>query len=629
VVLGIAACLSIPPSFTATTSIGLDASWQLSLQWAAFNHKVFGREFVFTYGPLGYLFIHAAVNKGVLPLYDFFVLGSLLSVYRALLPLRPAPADAFLIIALSAVTKTCLLGPAAVLFNILGYWLWRTYERGSAQSVCFSLIAALVLFLGKVNYGLITAFVIPWCAIGMLLFCRERRIPALLLLLGFPMLVLLGAKVWHLDLAGYLHSGFELIAGYNEAMFTPPAKTLLAFELASVFLLAMGLAAWQGRHQLPWKDQAMILPFIAFASLLLFKNAFVRSDESHNFSFFAALPLLLAVWAISWRGAATIKVLLFASLLYPLALVAAESEYFGRRELAQITPWRYFREAVTVPWRESSGYLQKSLFESFPEVSLARNIRAVIGRSTVDVMPWESSIAVLNGLNYQPRPVPQAYSVYTPWLDELNARFLSSTNAPEYILFACAQPAAIDGRPAAWDESLTKTMLLENYALDSSFSLPLRTWPDQPLQPATVFLLRRSPGLRHLVPIATNQVSLALDQPLPIPDSTNLIYLALDATRSVWGKFKAAALAPNALTVSFKYQDGCSTNYRAVLPILKSGVLVNRRVESADETGNWLAAAASRNPGVSSITFTSPQSSAFHAPFKGVLIEYRLSENSE
>jgi hypothetical protein len=73
VLLSLAMCLSLPATFTVLPDMGLDPSWQISLQLAAIQDKDFGREFVFTYGPLGYLLIHAAVNKFVLLLFDFLL----------------------------------------------------------------------------------------------------------------------------------------------------------------------------------------------------------------------------------------------------------------------------------------------------------------------------------------------------------------------------------------------------------------------------------------------------------------------------------------------------------------------------------------------------------------------------
>ena len=80
------------------------------------------------------------------------------------------------------------------------------------------------------------------------------------------------------------------------------------------------------------------------------------------------------------------------------------------------------------------------------------------------------------------------------------------------------------------------------------------------------------------------------------------------------------------LMACFEYQDGSSAYYRAILPILKTGVLVNRRVVSLEETRNWLEMAATRNAAVSSICFKTHSSWAFRTPFKGFLVGIRLVE---
>ena len=58
-VLVIAALWSLPFQFAAPPEMGIGYSWQAALQLSVLNDNVFGRDFVFTYGPLGYLLIRA------------------------------------------------------------------------------------------------------------------------------------------------------------------------------------------------------------------------------------------------------------------------------------------------------------------------------------------------------------------------------------------------------------------------------------------------------------------------------------------------------------------------------------------------------------------------------------------
>ena len=392
----------------------------------------------------------------------------------------------------------------------------------------------------------------------------------------------------------------------------------------------MAAIAFLGRRQLKWTAQTMVLSLVALAAALLYKNAFARADLSHWQVFSTALPLLLAVWYIAWRSgpalyALALYALLFASLLYSAGQLATSAEF--PLEWAQSTPLGYFKDAIRLPWRESVADLQDRLSARYPQLALPADMRERIAQASVDVMPWESSLAVRNGLNYRPRPVPQSYSAYTPWLDDLNARRLDSPAAADYLLWVAGTPNAIDGRAAAWDESSTKRVLLENYVYAGQCKLPLRLWPyddDPPL-----FLLKRASHVRRLVPTATKDVALAMRQELVIPANEDLVFLTLRVDRTIFGRLKAAALPPAAFTATFHYADGTIGVYRAVLPILETGVLVNRRVESAEEMRNFLIASPAKNTAVTSISFSSSGPWEFQTPFRGRLASYRLIENRQ
>ena len=200
------------------------------------------------------------------------------------------------------------------------------------MAVVGSLIAAVVLFFGKVNYGLPVLALVPAYAIAMI-FNPKRRILGLEMLLGFFALLWLAAIVWHVNLTGYLRGGIELIAGYSEALALSPGDSPYAgwarWALASLFMLAAGAIAFLGRRRLPWRDQATFLPLLGVALLLLYKNAYTRANELHVAQYPVALPLLLAVWLIAWRGEPMVRRLLQASLLLRDCPVNRQSSSHG------------------------------------------------------------------------------------------------------------------------------------------------------------------------------------------------------------------------------------------------------------------------------------------------------------
>jgi hypothetical protein len=618
VILFLSALLSLPGIFCPKLSLGLDAAWRHSLQVAVAEGRVFGRDVFFFYGPLGYLLTRSPVSKLNLLLYDFFILGSLLSIYRKLLPAPMQFARAILVLALAVITKYGLaVGPAGILFIIAGYWLWRLYASDSfVIPLAGSLAAAVLLFFSKVNFGLLMMGLIPCYSLGLLI-CRRDGRRAAWLAAGFALLILIGSACWRVEVSGYLRASLEIIGGYNEAMFIPYSAHALAFITAVLLTLAVIVAALASLRTTAWRDWMMACPFVMLTVWLLFKNGFVRVDLVHIPMFLSSLPLLLAVWSVALPGSRTVKVLLVLSVLYG----AGQPEFLGyyySQEWFSWTPLRYARGVWVTPWRQNGQQLGDALRADWPKLVLPENMRSTIGRSSVDVMPWDSSLAILNGLNLKERPVLQSCSGFTSWLDEQNAQFLSSSNASDFILYVAMSKNDIDGRPAAWDESITKRTLIQNYT-------PCFEWSvgNQP-KSAFVVVLRRSPGAWEYEPISTNSVTLALDQPLEIPASTNYEFLWLEAERTPRGKLAAFASQPAELTVAFAYSDGTFKDYHAVLPILKTGVLINYRVESAQEIRRWLSSEMTGNVTARSIRFKSASPWAFRSPFHGQVVTCRL-----
>lgn len=625
IVLVLAAFLSLPNIFCPKLSLGLDSAWQHALQGASTGGAVFGRDVLFTYGPLGYLLARVPVNTFNLLLYDVFILTSLLSVYRRLLATPLRPANAVLVLALAMITKEGLeVGAAAVLFIIAGYWLWRLYAGESwVLPLAGSLAACVILFFSKANFGLLTLGLVPAYGLGILVGRREGR-RAAWLVGGFALLVLLGSVWWRVDLKGYLHSSLELASGYNEAMFEPLSHGPLAVLAGLSLALAVMAAALFSWRTTPWQDWLMIGPFVMLTTWLLFKNAFVRADATHMPMFLACLPLAVAVWRAALPSAASARLV----LLLTVVCGVGQTEMLGYNlDWFSWTPLRYMRGLIVTPRRQNAAQLGARLREHWPESVLPENVRRAIGQGSVDVMPWDSSLAILNGLKLRERPVLQTYAAFTPWLDAQNAAFLSSAKAPDFILYVTRTSTdgnTIDNRVAAWDESMTKRELAENYAPVLEFQTVETIFPIATREQVGTVLLQRSLQRREFEPISTNSVTLALGQPFLIPASTNYEFLWLDVERSAAGKLVAFAAEPARLTVAMDYSDGTSHQYRAILPILQTGVLINYRIESPEEIKRWLYAEMSQNATARSLRFQSGNPWAFQQPFHGRLITCRL-----
>ena len=312
----------------------------------------------------------------MLLLYDLYILCSLLFIYRTVMPRRPSAFDAVLLLLLAFVTRVCLaVAPSVALFTVLCFWLWRTYDRGGSLAAAASLAAAVVLFFAKMNYGLVALALVPAYAIAILA-VGKRRITGAAMLLGFSALIWLGAQIWHVDLAQYVRSGIELIAGYSEAVAISPGESRYGgwarWAMAALFVLAAVAVAFMGRRRLTWRDQAMLLPLLGLAILLLYKNAYTRANELHAEQFPVALPLLLAVWLLAWPGAAAVRRLFLASLFYAMVIGIAKSAFLGPGEWIEQTPFCYLRQAIILPWRADGAAVVNELSNKYPECSFRR-----------------------------------------------------------------------------------------------------------------------------------------------------------------------------------------------------------------------------------------------------------------
>jgi hypothetical protein len=84
----------------------------------------------------------------------------------------------------------------------------------------------------------------------------------------------------------------------------------------------------------------------------------------------------------------------------------------------------------------------------------------LIGDESVDVMNYHLLAAVVNDLNYQPRPVIQGFVAYTPALQNLNLEYFQSPGRPHFVLL-CHQ--ATDGRFPTLEDSAALNYVLNNY----------------------------------------------------------------------------------------------------------------------------------------------------------------------
>jgi hypothetical protein len=466
---------------------GPDASWQAGLYLAVEHGLQFGRDFVFTYGPLG--FLHAPVLYGeslFLLAFGFstavrFALAlALLWTARRALPLPLALVACYVILVVGHLNSASMLVAFLLAFAALGPEPPRYASRLLALGGGF---LAAVEVLGKINYGIST---LALCLVALVaLPGRRRNVASFAAVWAASLLGLwLAAGQDLANLPSYFANGMQIVAGYSRAMGidVQPTPHEIALSLAVAAILAVGvlLAARGEARRNRW---ASLVLFLLFA-FVCFKQDFIRRGPEGRADF--SLMMAAAALAIGARIPARFALrrpragrarelsgaLAAALLLAPaIALVVwanpATTFSMALEPGIHLTTASETAEKVFDPETRADA-LASSREAMHDGYAIPAPILARIGERTVAIEPWEIGVAWADDLNWKPLPVIQDYAVYAPALDHLNVAALNG-DGPATILRRNLRGSEagvlgnVDDRYPAWDGPGAKLALLCNY----------------------------------------------------------------------------------------------------------------------------------------------------------------------
>ena len=459
------------PGGFGSLGVGLDPSWIYAINALRYTDRLPGRDVAFTYGPLGWLLQPAVLGDNMqwallfrLLLHGLFAAA----LARALRGVSFARAFTFACLFLAS----CLLSLAEeyrlllTLALLLGPELKAPRRVPWAPAVAAALVPVFALI--KLNLGVsAAALVATFCAQALLRRMPRRGRAVLAAAAGFtaaasvavPLAFGSPENAWR-----WLGLEAELVRGYASGMSLPaPPADLAAGILGLAVFAGLWLFACRTRHTVAGLWTMLLLP-VWFA----FQLAFIRAD-AHSGAFF---PLLLAVAALGFlfaEGEPELRASGAASLVFLLLATAFALRYAGpasqrRVELVLgIQGWRNLRQTLkpALPERRLERMRQRALRPARLPAEFVDPIRA--SGLGVDVLPWELSYIVANGLRWVPNPTLQLYATYTRRLDALAAQHFAGPEAPDLLL---VQLDAIDGRNMLWDSPRTWRAILAGYELD-------------------------------------------------------------------------------------------------------------------------------------------------------------------
>jgi hypothetical protein len=474
VIIAVVSFVALPAGPLAPTA-GLDPSWVAALHLAARDDLVFGRDVLFTYGPLGFTSVPAYLFPSTwfvamavtLATTVGLVAASHLLLVRRLPRWAAAVTTAGLATAFRLVASPTVALEAIAVLVALGYVTGeRSDRRPTAAALALGALAGPML-LFKTTAGIFALAVLGTAvaARGLLPAGPDhpaRRIARLLALFAGAAVVAT-ALAWLLAgqplgaLPVWLARSGEIVAGYGDAMGADRAGDTGGLLRPAVFAgwLAAGtmVGAWAGRRR-----RAAVGAVLALAVFLAYKQTYIRG----HIEIFTCLMLtigvaLLVIWGVRRGGAFTAAVVV--SLL-SIAPIDPSATLDPRRPFTLVPA--YTRLATDPAFQGQWAEQNRDVMRQDMNVGLTPDLLAPAFGHTVHISPWDAATAyAYPELRWRPLPVFQDYSVYTEPLDRLNAAALGAADRPEFVV---RRPGlAIDGRVPRWDPPAASLELVCRY----------------------------------------------------------------------------------------------------------------------------------------------------------------------
>ena len=552
----------------------LDPSWRMALGYFFKQGAQFGREVVFTYGPLGFVMgkTYSGLQFGSLIAGQLFLAlisaGTILLLGRRLSGLSSLLYFVyFLFIGVGYEDATHIL-----IIAILGFELLRRAKTPHPWPI--GLIGIVLAGYAQIKFtDLLLGFFIVLLTLGYYL--REgRRREAVWLAVSY-LVAFLG--IWlacHqnlLNLPDYLYYSWQISEGYQWAMgFPTPSEPLWKA------LVILAVYATYGCYHLftqPHRSRAVANTLLLCAFIFLqWKHGFTRPD-GHMLGFFFCALLPLTAYPALLEDTGRLRRLhrwVFLGAM-GLSLWGMENTIPGcvRYSVATVQAKVRANFQAAFHWAETTEHYRELLATARRQNSLPL-VREIVGRATVDVLGYEQGVALFNDFNYQPRPVIQSYCTFMPSLVKLNGDFFASEKAPQFVLL---KVESIDGRLPALDDARVLLLLAHRYQFlrwEKGYTLWKRT-PD-PFDPAAV------------EPKPLRTARLAINQVLPIEDlAAQQLWLKLNLPPSMLGQLRRFFYKLPQVRLSIEDTAGHEHDYVLPLPQGESGFIVNPLIENQED----------------------------------------------
>jgi hypothetical protein len=548
--------LMVTPFNPAMPFESLDGSWIYAMNHATAEHLRFGRDIIFTFGPLAsvYTTMYHPATDGLM------LAGSLLiaTAFFAGMFASTPPRWRMWLLLLPVVLSLGVSRDVAFLFLpvLLPCVVARGIERGRpfTATVCLLAAAMAILPLVKGNFSVMVGLA---SGVTVLMGWRADRRTVLLAvavqLLAMP-LAWIAAGQSLLDLPRYFIAQAPIVSGYTDGMsVVGNVKDIRYFLLAAALLLGLSLVGGVRRR---WYATVLIAAYL----FVTFKSGFVRHDL-HALTAAVALAMVGAFLCLNRPGrwgllALVIGLAGWGVITRPYASVAWEA---SSARFAQMVRQPVMGLVTRV--RDPAAFDHQ-----FNAISAAFGSRAPFAgyTGTADVYPVEIAPLIAAGSIWTPRPILQSYSAYTPALAKANADHLLK-DPPSRIYFKLDP---IDHRYPSLDDGASWLPLLGSYSPTS-------------LEGGYAVLKRARQPAVALQPLDAQQGTGTVGKEVLVPDWKDPVWVTMDIRPTVAGRVMSTLYKLPKLSIKVRYENGETADFRLIAGSTQTGFLLSPTVVDA------------------------------------------------
>lgn len=572
----VSVCVFVP-SNPWYPNMDTDASWMFGVNQAVAQKLIFGKDFIFTYGP------YASIQTGLYhpATYSLMLWGSLVLAggYSLLLILLTRATGLWWILAYGLFIKgfvgnisdrDSLLFSYPLLVAMVVYLMTlpdgdRRKLKASRSNTVALVIAMTPLGLLPLIKGTLIVTVGIFAIMFFVVFWRrnERRLAYCTIVLPSASAIL----CWVLAqqpltaLPIFFINTMQNISGYTEAMAVNNQNDLqiATWVLAAAFILFNAAA----RKADPMVSRVLLSLSVALFLFISFKEGFVRhTGVIAGISALISALLLSALLKDRLAIAALVSTVVWwgnvGAIHFPVSL-----EDLSRNILSAYSAVTYgsAAEGMHLGW---SGENKKKFADSLQKIRTQFPIPKLPG--TTDIYSIHQSALLASGNTWSPRPVIQSYAAYTPRLAAFNCDHLLGARAPDNILFRI-EP--IDGRLASLEDGLSWPTIITNYSLiekRNDFAL-LRRRTDKPTEIPS-----------KILGAATHN----LGEEVSLPTVTEPLFAQINISPTLLGRLISLLFKTDELRISIRLTDD-ARDYRLVANMAKTKFLLSPLIENTSD----------------------------------------------